>query len=198
MHDAGMPLPRTAAWRHKDARDGFEVVVWRPAGAGHLVEGHTAAVEGGEAWAVHYAIDLDRDWRTLRAHVTGWSASGVHERIMEPAGAGAGAAWLVDGEPAPHLDGCLDVDLESSALTNAFPVHRLGLGIGAAARAPAAYVRVLGLTVARLDQEYSRIGDQDGRPRYEYTAPAFDFSCELIYDAAGLVLAYPGIAVRAH
>ena len=33
-----------------------------------------------------------------------------------------------------HLDGCLDVDLESSSLTNAFPVHRLGLEIGRGGR----------------------------------------------------------------
>jgi hypothetical protein len=28
------------------------------------VEGNTAAVEDGEAWAVHYAITLDRNWVT--------------------------------------------------------------------------------------------------------------------------------------
>jgi hypothetical protein len=36
-----------------------------------------------------------------------------------------------------------------------------------------------------------------GRERYDYTAPAFEFRCELVYDAAGLVLDYPGIASRA-
>jgi hypothetical protein len=35
------------------------------------------------------------------------------------------------------------------------------------------------------------------RERYDYTAPAFDFRCELVYDEYGLVLDYPGIAVRA-
>jgi hypothetical protein len=29
-------------------------------------------------------------------------------------------SWVVDGRPAPQLDGCLDVDLESSSMTNAF------------------------------------------------------------------------------
>ncbi len=90
--------PRQAAWRHREALDGFEVVLLRSQGGGWLLEGDTAAVEEGEAYAVRYAIE-------------------------------------VDGEPAPHLDGVLDVDLESSALTNAFPVHRLdypGIAIRAA------------------------------------------------------------------
>ncbi len=39
--------------------------------------------------------------------------------------------------------------------------------------------------------------DEAGRQRYLYAAPAFDFTCTLSYDESGLVLDYPGIAVRA-
>ena len=81
-------------------------------------------------------------------------------------------------------------------MTNALPVHRLALPTGATAQAPAAYVRALDLSVGRLEQQYTRTSDQHGHQRYDYTAPAFDFSCQLVYDEAGLVLAYPGIAVR--
>ncbi len=54
--------------------------------------------------------------------------------------------WRIDGRPSPHLDGCRDVDLESSALTNALPVHGLGLHVGQGAEAPAACVRALDLS----------------------------------------------------
>jgi hypothetical protein len=158
------------------------------------VEGDTAAVEDGEAWAVGYAISLDRDWVTRGARVWSLAATGRRERRLEVVSPGR---WLVDGEPAPHLDGCLDVDLESSSLTNAFPVHHLGLEVGQEAEAPAAYVRALDLAVERLEQRYLRLGDEGEHRRYHYTSPAFDFECELTYDASGLVLDYPGIAVRA-
>jgi len=105
--------------------------------------------------------------------------------------------WLVDGGPAPYLDGCRDVDLESSALTNALPVHRLGLAAGGQADAPAAYVRALDLSVDRLEQTYRRIADEGVRQRYDYAAPAFDFTSRLVYDESGLVLDYPGVARRA-
>jgi len=36
-----------------------------------------------------------------------------------------------------------------------------------------------------------------GRQRYDYAAPVFDFACRLLYDESGLVLDYPGIAIRA-
>jgi uncharacterized protein len=111
-------------------------------------------------------------------------------------GDGAGR-WWIDGREAVELDGCLDVDLESSALTNAFPVRRLGLETGGRAQAPAVYVRAADLAIERLEQRYARLDDGEHGQRYAYTAPRFAFECELSYDAAGLVLEYPGIAVRA-
>ena len=105
--------------------------------------------------------------------------------------------WLVDAMPAPHLDGCIDVDLESSAMTNALPVHRLGLGVDDRAEAPAAYVRAVDLSVERLDQTYVRRADDADTHQYDYTAPAFGVSVPLQYDRYGLVVDYPGIARRA-
>jgi hypothetical protein len=186
-------LPPHAAWQHRDARDGFEVVFAERDGAGHRLEGDTAAVEDGDAWSVHYVIGLAADWSTRSAHVSGRSPSGAHVLALEADGAGG---WSIDGSAAPDLAGCLDVDLESSSLTNAFPVRRLGLDVGAAADAPAAYVRALDLSVERLEQRYVRLEDDGGRQRYHYTSPAFGFECELVYDEHGLVLEYPGIAVR--
>ena len=49
----------------------------------------------------------------------------------------------------------------------------------------------------RLEQRYVRLDDDGRRQRYHYMSPAFDFECELVYDEFGLVLEYPGIAVRA-
>lgn len=145
-------------------------------------------------WAVEYTIELDRAGATRSARVNRWSAAGHSTAVLEADGAGR---WLVDGVAAPQLDGCLDVDLESSAMTNALPVRRLGLPVAARAAAPAAYVRADGLAVDRLEQAYLRVPGRGARQRYDYTAPAFDFACRLVYDRSGLVLDYPGIATRA-
>ena len=184
-----------AAWRHRDAADGFEVLFLEASpDGGRRLTGHVAAVEDGVARAVRYEIEVDAAWRTRRARIRTRTLHATADITVEADGEGR---WRVDGAPAPALDGCLDVDLESSALTNAFPVHRLRLGRGQEADAPAAYVRALDLGVERLEQHYVRMADDDaGRGRYGYRAPAFDFACRLHYDAAGLVLDYPGIAVR--
>jgi hypothetical protein len=186
--------PAVAAFEHRDAQRGFEVVFIQAEADGYGIKGHTAAIEDGQAFAAEYAITLDADWVTRSAQVRGRSATGEHELMLEADGAGH---WTMNGEPAPELDGYLDVDLEASAFTNAFPIHRLGLAVGEGAEAPAVYVRELDLAVERLEQSYRRLPDDGARRCYHYESPRFDFEAELVYDEAGLILDYPGIGVRA-
>jgi hypothetical protein len=58
-------------------------------------------------------------------------------------------------------------------------------------------VRARDLGVERLEQEYLRVPDEEGHQRFDYAAPVFGFAARLVYDEAGLVLDYPGIALRA-
>lgn len=190
MSDA---LPAHAAWRHRDARDGFEVVFLRRLAHGYRFEGHTTALEQDAAWAVGYQIDVDREWITRSASVVACSTSGRRQLTLR---ADRSGGWLVCGEPAPELRGCLDVDLEASAFTNALPVRRLRLSVGQAADAPTVYVRALDLAVERLEQRYVRIADHGSCERYDYAAPRFGYTGRLAYDATGLLTRYPGLAER--
>ena len=187
-------LPAFAAWRHRGARDGFEVLFLRSDSAGCHFDGHSTGVEAGRVWATEYSVTVDADWVTRRVSVRARSASGHRELRLDSSGPGE---WLVDGSPAPQLTGCVDVDLESSVFTNALPVHRLHLRVGDEAEVPAAFVRAFDLRVERLDQRYLRLGDEGGQQRYDYAAPRFDYTGRLGYDSSGLLLEYPGIAERA-
>lgn len=181
--------PSFAAWQHLTARQGFEVAFVRERDGGFSIEGCTTAVESNEPWIVSYRITLDANGQTRHARVMASTRAGEHERTLESDGAGL---WRIDGAPAPLLDGCLDVDLESSALTNAFPIRRMALAIGRSAAAPAAYVRALDLRVERLEQQYRRIDERS----YDYASPAFAFEVVVQCDAYGLAIDYPQIARR--
>ncbi len=188
-----LDLPVSAAWRHLDAREGFEAVFPSSEGDEPRFDGHVTAVEEGQAWAVSYSIELDDAWRSRRARIVSRSAMGTRELELGRDGAGG---WLVNGAPAPHVEGCDDIDLEASSFTNAFPVRRLGLGQGESAAAPALYVRAPDLRVERLEQSYRRLEDDGDRRRYDYASPAFEFEAVLVYDEFGFILDYPGIGVR--
>jgi hypothetical protein len=193
-------LPATAAWHHLDARAGYEVVFFTPTADGLTIDGTTTGTEDGTSWWVRFHIELAPDWLTRRAEVEGRSPAGARRRVLEVDRLGR---WRVDGERRPDLDGCLDVDLESSACTNTVPIHRLGLAPAEIVDAPAAYVRAQDLRVERLDQRYrlgptqhTGLGGHDAW-RLGYEAPRFGADLELVLDPHGLVLDYPHLAQRA-
>jgi hypothetical protein len=185
--------PSSACWSHQGLRTGFEVTYFTIEEDGTRADGTTTGLQDGDTWIVSYSLLLDKLWRTRTALIKSRTASGPTERLLESDGNGH---WSVDGKAMTDLDGCFDVDLESSALTNALPVHRLHLEVGDRAEAPAAYVRASSLTIDRLEQIYSRVHAAPDRQRFEYEAPAFEFRCQLEYDDRGLVVKYPGIAFR--
>lgn len=183
-------LPRWGAWRLSGAYEGFEVVGFKTGDSGTRLEGTTVGVEDGVPWALHYVLDVDHDWHVRRAVVRGHDGTGVE---LHADGAGA---WTVDGEPRPALDGCLDLDLEASAVTNTLPVHRLGLAVDQQGASAAAYIRTDGLVVERLDQTYRRLPDVEGQLRFDYASPRFGYRDTLHVGREGLVVAYPGIGER--
>jgi uncharacterized protein len=178
-------LPLSAAWRFVETVNGFEVVYARP----NLLRGHTSAIENGQTYAVRYEIAFDDRWHTREAHVVSDTITGPRATLLKSDGKGH---WTVDGKIAPDLDGLIDVDLEASACTNTLPIHRLAMPPGEVTAAPAVYIRAFDLSVQRLDQSYRRLDDH----RYDYTSTGVDFRAVLEYDTAGLILDYPGIAVR--
>jgi hypothetical protein len=178
-------LPTFAAWRFVGAVDGFEVVY---PGPGRL-RGCTTAVEEGRPYAVRYDIALDDQWRTREVQVSSDTVEGRRSTVLLSNGEGQ---WTVDGMAAGHLDGLVDVDLEASACTNTLPVHRLSLPVGEEVVASAVYVRALDLSVTRLDQTYRRRGNRT----FDYVSAGGEFRAVLEYDDAGLIVDYPGIAVR--
>jgi uncharacterized protein len=185
-------LPLHAVWRHVGEPDGFECVFFRVEDDLLVVEGQTIALDRDDVWSVGYSIRIDDAWRTRYARVAVRTARGVDVVDLER----TGSRWFVDGQHEPALDGCDDLDLEASACTNTFPLHRLALPVGERGEAPAVYVSAPDLRVGRLEQHYEHLDDRDGGSRYRYRAPQLSFETVIRFDGSGLVDDYPTIAER--
>jgi uncharacterized protein len=186
-------LPRTACWIHEGLRSGFEVAFFTPERHELRIEGTTTGFQENAPWVVTYKIVLDDLWQTRHAQITSQTESGTVDQVVECDRHGN---WLVEGEDAERLAGCLDIDLEASAMTNALPVRRRDLTVGESMEVPAAYVRLANRGIERLEQSYRRLEDTGSLVAFDYAAPAFDFRCRIIYDHTGLVREYPGIGTR--
>lgn len=136
----------------------------------------------GRGFGLSYRIRLDAAWRTRGVEVATTTGGRL---VLAPDGVGR---WEADGAPAPALDGCVDVDLEATPLTNTLPIRRLGLEVGAGAEIRAAHVRVPGLAVSAARQRYTRTDDR----LYRYEGLDTGATAEVEVDGSGFVLAYPG------
>jgi uncharacterized protein len=182
--------PRSGGWRFLEPQHGFEVARFRKTRRGFLFTGTSTGLEGGRLWSLRYAVELDAEWRARRARVENDLGKVL---IIEADGAGK---WLVNGKRTRSVDGCLDLDLEASLVTNLAPVRRLALGVGEGSEAPACYVRHQNLKVERLEQRYRRARDRRGLLQFDYESPRFGYHARLQFARDGLVVDYPNIGRR--
>lgn len=185
--------PGGASWTHRGARVGFEIAFFEALRTGHRLTGHTSVREPSALWSVGYDVRVDHSWRTVGVEATNLSAAGRNELTLT---CDAKGWWAANGERRPELDGCMDVDFESSAVTNTLPLHRLDFIERVGVDVPAAFVRADDLRVERLEQRYTLIGADSEQIVFHYESSTFEFECELRYDRSGLVIEYPGIASR--
>jgi uncharacterized protein len=81
----------------------------------------------------------------------------------------------------------------STVLTNTLAVRRLDLEVGGASTLDVVWIDTpAGREVVRIPQSYTRVGIR----AYRFEVVGSDFAADLEIDEFGLVLAYPGLAVR--
>jgi hypothetical protein len=140
-----------------------------------------------------FRVDLDPGWVT-REVIVGAVGTGGERSVR--LSADEHRRWLVDGEHRPGLDGCVDVDIAATPLTNTFPIRRLaGLGVGDQVTTPIAWIDVPALAVTRVEQSYRRLPDAGGLAAWEYRDPQYG-PFVLTVDEHGLVSDYEGFARR--
>lgn len=105
-----------------------------------------------------------------------------------------GNGWTRSVELRDLEPDVLDVDLGLSPLFNTPPVLRHGLLKGGSADLVMAWVSVPDLVVHRSTQRYTfvRVEEEKRVVRFESEG----FTADIVYDADGFVLDYPGIATR--
>jgi hypothetical protein len=175
---------RALAW------PGAEHVSLREGPEGLEAEGVAVAFDEGSPMRVHYRLVCDREARTRELDVS-QPADGLRLALR---GDGQGRWADEAGRPLPELDGCIDVDVAITPLTNTLPVRRLGLRPGEARDLRVVYVEVPGLRVRPATQRYRRRSDGAGTTAYLYESG--DFSAELTFDARGFVVTYGELWAR--
>lgn len=183
----GAPFAHRLLWERLD-EPGWEAACAFRTGAGWAIESRYVGRRGGGPVAAHYELRLDANWATLRLEASWGLGPDRRTIVLERTGGG----WRVDGVPQPALDGCVDVDVRWTPLTNTLPIRRLGLAPGAAREIDVAWIAEVDLSVHRNAQRYTRLADR----RWRFEALENGFAAEIEVDGEGFVLDYPALFRR--
>ncbi|MBI3859601.1 MAG: putative glycolipid-binding domain-containing protein [Thaumarchaeota archaeon] len=171
---------RSVVWKSLKP-PGYEFCTVGRVGRGWRLFGALTREVGRGTMVARYDIVTDASWGA-RSVVVESVLRGERAVLTMRAGPGR---WKVNGKPARELDGCRDVDLGASPSTNILPMKRRPLRVGGKLGITAAWVRFPGLSVAPLEQTYTRLS----KTRYRYQS-AGGFSSEIEVDGFGLVKRY--------
>ncbi len=164
---------------HESARIFLDNGFWQ-------LEGTAVFAFDGQPCCLEYQISCDSDWQTVHAQINGWVGL---ETIGIDISADAARNWTMNGLEIPMVNGCIDLDLNFSPVTNLIPIRRMDLEIGQATEVKAAWLRFPEFTMVPLEQIYRRVGPAV----YRYEAIGGSFTADLAINAAGMVVHYPNL-----
>lgn len=166
---------------------GLEHVLWSEAG-GLNAKGEAVHLLPDGSVRLTYRVEATAGARPTVVEVEAESDATQSIRLI----AAPDGTWSdASGEAMPALDGCVDVDISTSPLTNTLPVRRLALAPGETADIDAVYIDVPSLNVSVHAQRYTCLFIEDERSGYRYESGSF--TADLVVDSRGLVIDYVGL-----
>jgi len=175
----------SAVWRRLDV-PGHDACRLRPSNYGWRIEGTAIYVEGAQPVTLHYALELDAGWRSLRGEVHGWRGARAVSFSMTRLTDGE---WSLNGVGVPGLRGCEDLDYSFTPATNLPQLRRIDLPEGAAAEVPAAWFDVETGSLSVLPQRYER----RSLGTYWYESISARYAALLEVSGSGFCTEYPGL-----
>jgi hypothetical protein len=183
------PTERCIRW---SAWEGFETGIEhldiRRKGSGIVAAGVlTGSDEVDGSYGLFYELAIDDGWRVRDAKLFLTSGPRLH---LESDGRGS---WRANGQGRPDLQGCADVDIQASPLTNTLPIRRLALDRGQSAVIGVVYIRVPSLVVEPVRQRYTAL---EPGSLYRFESLESPFKADLPVDGEGFVMNYPRLFRR--
>ena len=175
-------LSPSILWRTLSAPGHETAKIYGDDSEGWTIDGASIFMHEGEPVRLDYLIECDAGWNTTFATVDGW----VGDEIVEVEIAVEDSIWRMNGEQVSAVDGCTDIDLNFSPVTNTLPIRRLNLKVGETRAVKAAWLRFPSFQLEPLEQTYARIDERT--VRYESGS---GFAATLTVNEDDLVTHYP-------
>lgn len=181
-----LPGEISALWRRLDV-PGHEAVRIYEGEDGWYIDGASIFLYEGKPCRLEYLVECDADWQTRSVTVDGFVGDDIVAIEIDV----DGDKWYLNGEEIQPVEGCVDVDLNFSPVTNFLPIKRSNLDVGQEIDVRAAWLKFPSFSLEPLEQKYKRVD----RLLYRYRSSS-GFETEITVDENGIAAEYAGIWVR--
>ncbi len=153
------------------------------------LQGHIIAHDQSSPIFVSYVVE----WTDNEGASAAWvSCRNTEIRKNLHLKRGTRGQWWRENSLLPQFEGLADIDLGISPATNTLPLRRLSLAVGQKAELTALWVRFPDLSLARLNQRYTRLR----RDTYLYESLESGYTAELRVDENFRVITYGDVWKR--
>lgn len=184
-------MNRQVMWSRSDA-PGMEHLALIMRHGEAEADGLVLGIESGAAFRLRYTVRCDSRWRVRRVEINFVDGG----RGLSLTADGEGRWFDASGAAVPALDGCVDVDITATPLTNTLPIRRLALKQGESADIIVAYVTIPDLGFTPDEQRYTCLETDAAGGRYRFEQMGSGFTAVLQVDADGLVDDYSELFKR--
>lgn len=179
-------------WQHLDAPGWEHVRVISDHPAWTVFDSVLVREHGGNVLRGGYTLVTDKQWRTLELRLMLESSPGNMEGIHLLT-EGDGRWTDANEQHIPELDGCLDVDIAWTPLTNSLPINRLRLEQGEKHAIRVAHISLPDLLIASVHQRYERADNS----RILFSSVLQPDHVAISIDEVGFVSNFPELFSRA-
>lgn len=183
-------MTRTIVWERTDFTC-VEHLVFVDSGDVKTAAGHLVGAEENQPFAVEYRIEINSAWKVSAFEITALDQT---DRRIKMTADERGRWFDENGKRAPEFDGCFEIDITLTPLTNTLPIKRLNLPIGERQKISVLYIELPEFKIKRVEQFYTKLGER----LYVYEGYPKNFRAELPLDENGFVIDYPEIFRRVY
>lgn len=160
---------------------------------GISIDGAIIVLDEGQAIRGRYTIRCDDNWRVRAMQLDPLRDDVATLELLTD-----GAGYWTDGagRHLPGFDGCIDVDLTLTPLTNTLPIRRYSFAPGESVEFQMTYIDGATLTLSVNPQRYTCLQRDAQGGRYRFESLDTGFQAEIAVDADGFVIDYPPLFRR--
>lgn len=178
-------------WQHLDAPGWEHVRITSDHPGWTVFDSILVREHNGQVLRGGYTLVTDKQWQTLELRLMIESAPGSMDGIHLLT-EGDGRWTDANDQPIPELDGCLDVDIQWTPLTQSLPINRLRMADGKEHTIPVVHISLPSLTIQPVSQTYR----QRDRTHVQHSNGLEPGAQTLSVDRDGLITETPGFFLR--